>query len=116
MNSRRFTRSPRRRARAASAAVEAECSLLLPHHLQAPAPTESPFSCFTQAGCIPNLFPANLRLHPSTFRSEKTKTKRGGRRKLYTNRILLPLAPGVLERIDLMLERTAKLGLTSFAP
>ena len=25
--------------------------------------TESPFSCFTQAGCIPNLFPANLRLH-----------------------------------------------------
>src|SRR6516225_1251214 len=32
--------------------------------LRAPAPTESPFSCFTQAGCIPNLFPANLRLHP----------------------------------------------------
>src|SRR6516225_5584783 len=31
--------------------------------LRAPAPTESPFSCFTQAGCIPNLFPANLRLH-----------------------------------------------------
>jgi hypothetical protein len=42
------------------------------------------------------------RFHVS--KREKTKTKRGGRRKLYTNRILLPLAPGVLERIDLMLE------------
>jgi hypothetical protein len=33
---------------------------------------------------------------------DKRPARRGGTRKLYTTRILLPLAPGVLERIDLV--------------
>jgi hypothetical protein len=33
---------------------------------------------------------------------DKRPPRRGGTRKLYTTRILLPLAPGVLERIDLV--------------
>ena len=34
--------------------------------------------------------------------AKSRKKKQGGRRKLYTDRIQLPLAPGVIKRIDLV--------------
>jgi len=36
---------------------------------------------------------------------DKRRPRRGGPRKLYTTRILLSLAPGVLERIDRVLHQ-----------